>query len=110
MKSYLDTGGFVIDDLYLVNAELALVYGPFSFQSEYFYSNAQSDTGRDVEFDAFYAQASYFITGEHRPYKTSAGAFDKVVPNRNCFIGGALGPGVHGPGAWEIAIRYSRID
>ncbi len=102
---YLDTGGFVVEDLYLVNAELALVYGPFSFQSEYFYSNAQSDAGMDVEFDGLYAQASYFITGEHRPYKTGVGTFDKVIPRRNFFFGGA-----HGPGAWEIAIRYSQID
>ena len=102
---YLDTGGFVVNDLYLVNAELALVHGAFSFQSEYFYSNAQSDAGRDVEFDGIYAQASYFITGEHRPYKKSAGTFDKVSPNRNFFLGG-----VQGPGAWEVAIRYSRID
>ncbi len=102
---YLDTGGFVVNDLYLVNAELALVHGAFSFQSEYFYSNAQSDAGRDVEFDGIYAQASYFITGEHRPYKTSTGTFDKVVPNRNFFLGGD-----YGPGAWEVALRYSHLD
>ncbi len=103
--TYLDTGGFVVDDLYLVNAELALVYGAFSFQSEYFYSHAQSDAGSDVELDGIYAQASYFITGEHRPYKASAGTFDRVIPNRNFFLGGD-----HGPGAWELAIRYSQVD
>ena len=28
-----------------------------------------------------------------------------MVPNRNFVIGG-----VHGPGAWEVAVRYSHID
>ncbi len=102
---YLDTGALPADDLYVVNGELALVYGSFSIQSEYFHSNVKLMSGEDVEFDGIYAQASYFLTGEHRPYKTSTGVFYKVVPNRNFFI-----RGVHGPGAWEVAVRYSHID
>ena len=94
----------MVDDIFLVNAELALVYGAFSFQSEYFYSNAQSDGGRDIEFDGIYVQASYFITGEHRPYKRSKGRFVRVTPRSNFHDDGG------GPGAWQVALRYDLLD
>jgi phosphate-selective porin OprO/OprP len=102
---YLDTGSFEVNDLFIMNGELAFVYGPFSIQSEYFHSSVQSDSGNDADFGGFYAQASYFITGEHRPYRKVAGVFHKANPNKNLFIGLE-----HGPGAWEIALRYSHLD
>ena len=51
-----------------------------------------------------YAQASYFLTGENRRYKTSSGVWTYVEPNKpfNPFEGRW--------GAWEIAARYSYFD
>jgi phosphate-selective porin OprO/OprP len=43
------------------------------------------------------------LTGEHRKYKPSAGAFSRVKPKKNYGFGG-------GPGAWEVAVRYSALD
>ncbi len=48
--------------------------------------------------------ASYFLTGEHRKYKESSGAFSRVKPKSNFLDGKG------GLGAWEVAARYSEID
>ncbi len=55
------------------------------------------------DFDGYYIQGSYFLTGENRKYKTSSGAFDRVKPRENYSQKG-------GCGAWEVAARYSKID
>lgn len=100
----VDTGAFGADGLTLVDLEGALVHGPFSAQAEYV--QAAVDTlpgaGSDPDFDSFYVYGSWFPTGEHRPYKTSAGAFDRLKPRRPWGDGGA--------GAWEVAVRYSSLD
>ncbi len=91
-----------------VGGELAFVYGPFSIQSEYIYTNALTSESSALQkdnynFSAFYGYASWFITGEHRNYKTSLAAFDRVKPKKNFGSDG-------GAGAFEVALRYSDID
>jgi phosphate-selective porin OprO and OprP len=85
----------------LVNAEAAVVFGPFSVQGEY-YRTWVSAPNASPTFDGFYLMASWFITGEHRNYKRSAGAFDRTAPSHNLTDGGI--------GAWELALRYSGTD
>jgi phosphate-selective porin OprO/OprP len=97
----VDTSGFGADGVTLVDLEGALVVGPFSAQGEYIQASVDSLVGPDPDFDSFYVYGSWFLTGEHRPYKNSAGAFDRLKPRR------VLG---EGPGAWEIAVRYSTLD
>lgn len=91
-------------DIYALEA--AAVIGPFSLQGEYFRYEADTTLEGDVTFDGWYAQASYFITGEHRPYKKPGGIFDNVKPKRNFKFTGEN----KGPGAWEVAVRYSTLD
>ncbi len=91
-----------------IGGELALVFGPVSLQSEYINTNAQTAPGSDLQnsnyhFSAFYGTISWFITGEHKNYKNSEGVFDRVKPKKN--FGSEKGPG-----AWEIALRYSDLD
>jgi phosphate-selective porin OprO/OprP len=100
---FVDTGTFGADQADLVGLEAAWVDGPLSLQSEYIMAYADRPGASNVDFDGYYVQASYFLTGEHRNYKTSEAAFSRIKPNRNY---GAAG----GPGAWEIAARYSGID
>jgi len=100
---FVDTGSIEADGAQVVNPELALVYGPFSFQAEYAHSFLQANDTPDPDFYGLYAQASWFLTGESRPYKTSEGIFDRVAPERNFDLKGGLG-------AWELALRYSRLD
>lgn len=100
-----DTGDFDADHGDLIGAEAALVYGPFSLQTELMHAalNGEGALTGDPDFWGGYVQASYFLTGEHRPYKVSDGSFDRVKPLRNFREDG-------GWGAWEIAARYSHLD
>ena len=55
---------------------------------------------------------SYFLTGEQRMYKRSAGTFsDRVVPYENFFrVRDGDGYVQTGKGAWEVAYRASYLD
>ena len=103
-EKLVNTGSFDADDVDLVGAEAAMVYGPASLQGEYISVMVDGDAGSDPDFSGYYVQASYFLTGEHRPYKASDAAFSRVKPKAN-FMGKE-----GGLGAWEIAARYSHID
>jgi phosphate-selective porin OprO/OprP len=46
-------------------------------------------------FRGFYAQASWVLTGEN--YKYTQGKFVRIRPQKT-------------KGAWEVAVRYSRVD
>ncbi len=101
--TFLDTGDFPADYADVVYAEAAWVHNAFSLQSEFVQSFVKSRPMSDPRFWAAYVQASYFLTGEHRPYKKSKGAFTKLRPKRNFDRDG-------GWGAWELAARYSYLD
>jgi phosphate-selective porin OprO/OprP len=97
-----DTGAIAADDTLLVGLETAVITGPFSAQAEYqMASVSASGAGQDGDFAGYYLYLSWFLTGEHRNYKTSAGAFDRIRPNENFNAG---------PGAIEFLARYSAID
>jgi phosphate-selective porin OprO/OprP len=83
---------------------LSLVYGPFSLQGEYFQTFLDSNASDDPEFEGYYIQGGYFLTGEHRNYSASNGYFTRVRSNQNFY------PVKGGWGAWEVALRYSSID
>jgi phosphate-selective porin OprO and OprP len=100
----IDTGDIAADSALVTGAEVAWVNGPFSLQSEFLHSWVRENNGHVPSFDGFYATASWFLTGESRPYDRSEGAFGRVIPKRNFDFG-------HGGwGAWEIAGRYSHTD
>jgi phosphate-selective porin OprO/OprP len=98
-----------VDDWKLYGAELAYVYGPFSFQSEAYFADLRlNNYGKDAWINAGYAYFSYFLTGENRAYDKHAGCFTRVVPYENFFRvrdeDGCIQTGI---GAWEIGYRYS---
>ena len=101
-----DTGAMIpTNDINLINPEIAVVWGPASFQAEYMRSFVEGDDGmRDMTFWGSYAQLSYFLTGEHRNYKLGSGAFDRVKPNAN------FNPAKGDWGAFELGVRYSYLD
>ncbi|MCH8569095.1 MAG: OprO/OprP family phosphate-selective porin [Balneolales bacterium] len=96
-----------IDDVVDMNrwhAEAALGLGPLSLQGEWTLLQVRRDfLKNDLDLGGFYVQASYFLTGERRIYRPSRGNFAATVPNRD------FRPGF-GPGAVELAVRYSRVD
>lgn len=99
----VETPKFAAEEIDYINPEVALVYGPASLQLEWMSALVNRESGDDLHYNGFYGFASYFLTGEHRPYKTSSGAFDRVKP-KNDFDGKG------GWGALEFAARYSVID
>ncbi len=99
---FVDTGDINADSENRFGIEAALVHGPLSIQGEYMGTQVDALSGPDPEFSGYYAYVSYFLTGEHRAYKNSTGAFDRVKPKTNFGKGGI--------GAWEVALRYSQLD
>jgi len=98
----VDTGSLgYIDDMTTFGAELAGVWGPASIQGEYMQAEVGRKEGGSPTFSGWYAYASYFLTGESRPYDHKTGTFGRVKPKRNF---------PDGPGAWELAARYSTLD
>jgi phosphate-selective porin OprO/OprP len=57
-----------------------------------------------LNFEGWYAQASWIITGESRPYNVANGSFSNPKPRIPFSLDG------WGPGAWEVAARYSDLD
>jgi len=93
-----------VDSIYLTGVEAAGTYGPLSLQGEYFYNSVNRNAAADVNVKGWYTQASYFLTGESRPYKAKSGTFGRVKPNN------PLSMKDGGWGAIELAARYSNID
>jgi phosphate-selective porin OprO/OprP len=99
-----NTGRFFADSADKLNPELAVVYGPFSLQGEYFWTDTDASDVDDPNFTGWYVFGSWFITGESRAYSQSSATFGRVKPKNNFSIGGP------GWGAFELAARYSTID
>ncbi len=98
----VDTGNFAADDKITWGFEFAGVMGPFSLQSEYMQQNVNATSGTTFDFDGYYVEASWFITGESRNYNAKYGVFKRIKPKSS------LGQG--GFGAFELATRFSAID
>lgn len=99
----VDTGNLEADTAGIFALESALTLGSLSLQGEW--SRAAVDLAEgEADFDAWYVMASYFLTGEHRPYIATSGAMGRVKPASNAI--GKAG----GKGAWELAARYDTID
>jgi phosphate-selective porin OprO/OprP len=88
----------------LLGLEAAVVRGPLSVQAEYIGTQVARDKGPSVRFGGGYVSASYFLTGESRPYDRSAGLFGRLKPLRPLSFRG------DGWGAWELVARYSSLD
>jgi phosphate-selective porin OprO/OprP len=106
---FLNTGAIAnVDHLVEIDPELALIYGPASFQGEYFWvpvtrtEPSGSTLTPSVDLTGWYAQFSYFLTGESRNYNPKIAKFDRITPFHN------LGPS--GIGAIELAARVSQLS
>jgi phosphate-selective porin OprO/OprP len=102
---FVDTGSFTAHSSDRFNPELAVVYGPFSLQTEYTFVdvNLKRSMDSDPEFSGAYIYGSYFLTGEYRKYSTKSGTFSRVKPKNNFSWG-------KGIGAIELTARYSHLD
>jgi len=91
--------------------EFVWTYGPFSVQSEYMWIAMQRSAHNNPNFDGGYIQASYFLTGEHRPYIRKEGLIGRVIPFENFFrVRTEDGCVATGKGAWEVGYRLSYLN
>jgi len=94
-----------------LGSENALVYGPelagnwknFYAQGEYYrFQIDRPGAVSEADFDSWYVQASYIVTGEAKPYDMKNAVYSSPKPN---------GPfGFGSIGAVELAARYSAAD
>jgi phosphate-selective porin OprO/OprP len=107
---FIDTGNIPASNFQLFDGELAWTQGSFSAQSEYAFASVNQIGGPQLFFDSFMVQASYFLTGEHRRYYRPTGIHERVIPNTNFMRTRDKDGCINmGPGAWEVAARYSWI-
>ncbi|MFB6306798.1 MAG: OprO/OprP family phosphate-selective porin [Flavobacteriales bacterium] len=83
--------------------EIAYIEGPFSLQGEFVRSNVNSEFDITGNETAYYAQVSYFLTGESRNYGGSYAGFKRVTPKNNF-------DAKKNWGAVELALRYSSAE
>ncbi len=107
--SNLDLTGYEVkgvEGLTMFGVESAYMYGPASIQGQYLHTwLSRTDTAKpDVDFNAWYVQMSWTLTGESRTYKGSDGKFKRLKPKEEfSFSKGTWG-------AWELATRFDGND
>lgn len=104
--NFIDTGTIGADDLLEFGVEAALVWGPFALKAEFIGADVSGNTSANADpfFWGWYAEISYFLTGEHLPYNTKRAVFERVKPNATFLNEDG------GLGAWQLALRFDQID
>jgi phosphate-selective porin OprO/OprP len=99
---FVDTGFGDADGINQYDLEASWRRGPFWLAAEHVGTFVDSPTNGNLNFSGYYVTASWILTGEMRDYHYKSGTFGPVPISRS----------VHqnGPGAWEIATRWSSID
>ncbi len=86
-----------------VGGEGAIVFGPFSVQSEYDHLSVDRyGLVPSLDFSGYYAFATFFLTGESRVFRN--GIVDRVKPFNDFNYGGGHW------GAFELTARYDRLN
>ncbi len=80
----------------VLGLEAAYINGPFHIQGEWMQEDALHN------FNGYFVQVGWFLTGEKRNYSASKGSFGRLKPKHNVAEGGI--------GAWEIAARFDTLD
>jgi len=94
----IDTGKILnVNNTLKTAVELAFVNGSFSLQGEYVHDLVQRSNAPTLQLDGWYSYASWFLTGESRPYSVKKGSFTAIDP-------------ISRYGAWELGLRFSSLD
>lgn len=105
----IDSGNLAADDYTSGNAELAIVYGRVTSQSEAYVSTVNMLNGDTHTIGGAYTHLSWFLTGENRVYERfgqHGAQFGRNKPFSNFFST----PGGTSWGAWEAKGRWSYLD
>jgi phosphate-selective porin OprO/OprP len=109
----VDTGEIPGSKQYTIAPEFAMVLGPLTIQAEWageFLTNAVAPNGEGqgtVFYNGGYAEALYFLTGEHQQYVRREGVFGRVIPLHNYHW--KKDDAYKACGAWQIGARFSYL-
>jgi phosphate-selective porin OprO/OprP len=98
----VDTGAILSEERNQIGVEAGLIYGPFSMTGEYTRAWVDVIGAGNVDFDGYYVEANYMLTGESRGYSIDSGTFSNPKPKTPFLKGGV--------GAWQIGLRYSAAN
>jgi phosphate-selective porin OprO/OprP len=104
----VDTGTMDASHLTLMGFEFAAVRGPLWLQAEYVRSEVSAQLVGDPVFTGSYVQVGWFLHGNHKPYRTNSGTFQRLLPNIKYAKGNPFKK--KNGGAWEVVGRLSRVD
>jgi len=114
VRRWLDTGPIAGARLYgLLGLEAVINRGPLQLVAEYMnlWLDRDATIGTNLHLHGGYAYLSYFLTGEHVPWDRESGLIGRVIPFRDFSFAGTRGARqLCGPGAWQIAVRWSYAD
>ena len=101
----IDTSLLDADAAWATGLEFGANWRNLYLQAERFRYGIERRDGEleDPEFDAWYVQGSWVITGESRRYNVANGSFQSPRPVAPVSASG-------GPGSWELAWRISHTD
>jgi phosphate-selective porin OprO/OprP len=100
----VDTGDLDTNDAFPFGVELAAKRGPATLQFEYMASALDAGALGQAYLDGMYGSASWFLTGEQRPYDALVARMGPLVPHHD------FDPCARTWGAFEIAGRTSWLD
>ncbi|HEY5346832.1 MAG TPA: porin, partial [Rhizomicrobium sp.] len=102
----VSSGALNAENVWQWGLESAAEWKNFYTQAGYFaYGVGQRGTPQGADnFDGWYAQTTWVLTGEQRGYSSASGAFANPKPREPFSLSGG------GWGAWEVAARYSDLD
>ncbi len=107
----VSTGNLAVEDGYVVGPELGANWKNFYVQGEYYHykldrqrpnAAGAADLG-SFDFDGWYVQTSWIVTGETKRYDIKNASFGAPRPNGPFGFGDTLG-------VIELAARYSTVD
>lgn len=103
--SFINTGSFDASSANLWMFEGIYVKGPVMAVGEYYTAGVNAAATGNPGFSYWQLGAGWFLTGENRKYNKMNGNPGKLIPKKNFkFRKG------RGPGAWELASRFTRTD
>jgi phosphate-selective porin OprO/OprP len=100
--NFVDTGEIASNHLDIADIETGFQRGALTIQSELILTKVRTTGPGDLDFQAFYVQGSYFLTGETRPYRVERGVFSRPKPKGEFRKGGV--------GALELGFRFSHVN
>lgn len=83
--------------------ELAVQYGAFGLNAEYHTLSGETPTGVSFDYNGYYVDVFWSLTGESRNYRGNQGSFGAVVPRAPLTQEGGLGH-------WMLSARYDYLD